>query len=77
MFKPEIVPEIMVKDVRDTVRLYQTFLPSELVAHKPEEGTWHWTQIQMGGYSLSFKSETRLKAEFPVLKDLQPGGSII
>lgn len=77
MFKQEIIPEIMVKDVRSTVAFYQNYFPCTLVAHEPQEGTWHWAQISLGDYHLSFKSETRLKAEFPVLKNLQPGGSII
>jgi uncharacterized glyoxalase superfamily protein PhnB len=70
-------PNLMVKDVEQTVRFYQDLLGFKLVASVPaqkREKSLQWALVQSGPVTLMFQEEENLKEEYPDLKRQAIGG---
>ncbi len=70
-------PNLMVKDVEQTVRFYQDLLGFQLVASVPAqkgEKSLQWALVQSGPVTLMFQEEENLKEEYPDLKRQAIGG---
>lgn len=65
----QIVLELMVSDVDETVRFYKKTLGFLLVANEKENGKAYWAKVQKGDFVLTFKEEVRLKKEVDYLKN--------
>ena len=70
-------PNLMVKDVEQTIRFYQDLLGFKLVASVPAEKgekSLQWALVQSGPVTLMFQEEENLKEEYPDLKHQAIGG---
>lgn len=70
-------PNLMVKNVQQTVDFYQDLLGFKLISSVPSEkgdGSLQWAMVQAGGVTLMFQEEMNLRAEYPTLKTQATGG---
>ena len=70
-------PNIMVKDVQQTVDFYQNLLGFTLINSVPGQTgqqALQWAMVQAGGVTLMFQEEANLKAEYPSLAQHAVGG---
>lgn len=71
-------PNLMVKNVQQTVDFYHDLLGFTLTASVPNakgDQTLQWAMVQNQGVTLMFQEETNLKEEYPTLKTQAIGGS--
>ncbi|MEM7549901.1 MAG: VOC family protein [Bacteroidota bacterium] len=71
----EIVLELMVKDVQETIQFYSEILEFELEAKEEDNGKLYWAKLSNHGFSISLKEEGRLKSEEEFMKEYKVGGS--
>ncbi|WP_461051498.1 VOC family protein [Spirosoma arcticum] len=72
-------PNLMVKNVQETVDFYQDLLNVTVVSSVPSDKgdeLLQWAMVQTGGVTLMFQEETNLKAEYPTLKTQSVGGGL-
>lgn len=70
-------PNIMVKNVQQTVDFYHDLLDFTLVTSVPSDKgdpSLQWAMVQNQGVTLMFQEETNLKEEYPALKTHAIGG---
>ncbi len=70
-------PNIMVKNVQQTVDFYQNLLGFTLVNSVPDQTgkqALQWAMVQAGNVTLMFQEEANLKAEYPSLAQHAVGG---
>ena len=73
----EIILELMVKDVEETLSFYQDILGFELLANEVDaDGRIYWAKLQFNNFLISFKDEKRLKEESEFMRGRQIGGGI-
>lgn len=70
-------PNIMVKNVQQTVDFYQNLLGFELVTSVPDatgKQALQWAMVRAGNVTLMFQEEANLKTEYPSLNQHAIGG---
>lgn len=71
-----LVPNLMVKDVNQTLAYYTEVLGFTLVATVPDQGRLVWGMVKAGGATFMFQEEKSLKKEYPALSKFQQGGGL-
>jgi len=71
-----LTPNIMVKNVNQTLDYYTQVLGFELVDTNPTAGVLEWGYVKMGEVGLMFQEETSLKKEYEELKDYNIGAAL-
>ncbi|MEM6829158.1 MAG: VOC family protein [Bacteroidota bacterium] len=72
----QILLELMVVDVDQTIDFYEQVLGFELLLSEQENGSTYWAKMRKGAFTLTFKEEGRLKNELVFLKNQPVGGSV-
>lgn len=62
-----LTPNLMVKNVNNTVEFYRNILGFNLLASVPEKGDYNWALIGRDDIVLMLENETSLKAEYSQL----------
>ena len=68
-------PNVIVKDVNQTVDYYTKTLGFTLIATVPESGTYHWGMVKRDGVTMMFQTLKSLQEDMPTL-GIQSQGSI-
>lgn len=68
-----VTPNLMVKDVQQTVAFYHQHLGFNTLTTVPEQAPFSFALVQAGEVQLMFQEEHSLKEEYPVLNTTQPG----
>lgn len=68
-----ITPNLMVKDVQETISFYQQHFGFAVLTTVPEKVPFSFALVQAGEVQLMFQEEHSLKEEYPVLNTKQPG----
>ena len=72
-----LTPNVMVKNVQETVSFYENVLGFKMVNSVVEDnGVMVWAMVSLGGVSFMFQEEASLKADLPVFKDVKTGASL-
>jgi lactoylglutathione lyase len=70
-----ITPNLMVKDVAETINYYRQLLGFEPLAMVPETSPYNWAMVQKGDVKLMFQEQKSLHEELPGNFALEPGGT--
>lgn len=71
-----IVANLMVEDVNQTVDFYKDMLGFEVAMSVPESGKLNWAMMKHGEISLMFEAIPAMVEDFPLLAGQKPGASI-
>lgn len=71
-----LVPNVMVEDVNQTIEFYKETLDFEVLATAPETGQFDWAMLGNGETRLMFQSRTSLGGEIPTLAGRPIGASM-
>lgn len=71
-----ITPNIMVKDVNETIDYYVKVLGFKLLDTFPESGIYEWGYVMLNEVGFMFQQEQSLKTEYVELKNLPIGGAL-
>lgn len=69
-------PNLMVKDVNQTVRYYTDILGFQLVQSYPNTGIYNWAMVKKENATIMFQSSVSLKDEFKELENYDRGGAL-
>lgn len=73
----QIVPELTVKNVDQSIRFYQDVLGFRLVGKAPETGPASWAEVESGPAKVMFQAKEDMFKEMPVLAKRSVGGTMI
>ncbi|MEM1137794.1 MAG: VOC family protein [Bacteroidota bacterium] len=71
-----LTPNLMVKDVNETLDFYINVLNFKLLDTVPESGSFDWGFVESGEVKLMFQKETSIKAEYKELEPYEKGGAL-
>lgn len=71
-----LTPNLMVKNVNETLDFYRNILGFKLLQTVPEEGTFDWGFVQKNGVLIMFQKDNSIREEYPELKNYQEGGAL-
>ena len=71
-----LTPNLMVKNVNETLDFYINVLGFKLLDTVPEEGTFDWGFVQKDSVLIMFQKDNSLHEEYPALKRYQEGGAL-
>jgi uncharacterized glyoxalase superfamily protein PhnB len=82
----KLTPNLMVKDIQETVKFYQEVLGFSLVMAVPETPNgmdshlengkkYVWAQVENGSIEIMFQEEKSFKEDIPVLSNISLGAS--
>ena len=71
-----LIPNLMVKDMSETITFYTKVLGFEIILAYPKEGNYEWAYLRKGDANLMFQASKTLKAEFPELNTYNEGGAL-
>ncbi|NRB49183.1 MAG: VOC family protein [Saprospiraceae bacterium] len=71
-----LTPNIMVKDVNQTLDYYKNILGFEIVDTNPSDGELEWGFVKKGEAGLMFQEVSSLRAEYPRLSATPLGGAM-
>ncbi|MEN7550124.1 VOC family protein [Rapidithrix thailandica] len=71
-----LTPNLMVKDVNETLNYYLNTLGFELLQTVPETGSFDWGFVQSGNVRLMFQKEASIQEEYPELQSYTRGGAL-
>ena len=71
----DLMPNLMVKDVNQTVSYYKDVLGFNVIASVPETGDLVFAIVQSGKTVISFQEEKSAKEEYPQLENCSLGGT--
>ena len=69
-------PNLMVKNVKETIDFYTQFLGFEVIASVPETGDLVFAIVRSGNVMFMFQEENSLKEEYPQLAKFPQGGGL-
>lgn len=69
-------PNLMVKDVNQTVKYYTDILGFRLVQSYPNSGIYNWAMVRKENATIMFQSSVSLKDEFKELENYDRGGAL-
>jgi hypothetical protein len=74
----KITPNLIVKDVNETVRFYRDKLGIfELLSTDPKEGKYDWAMMRCEETEIMFQSMESIVEKIPSFKDRQIGGTVV
>ena len=71
-----LTPNIMVKDVNQTLEYYKNILGFEIVDTNPVKGQMEWGFVKKGKAGLMFQELSSLRTEYPSLSSTPLGGAM-
>ncbi|MDN5214652.1 VOC family protein [Fulvivirgaceae bacterium BMA12] len=71
-----LTPNLMVKNVNDTLDFYQNTLDFQLLQTVPEEGSFDWAFVQKDDVLIMFQKDTSIREEYPELENYEQGGAL-
>ncbi|NGP89384.1 VOC family protein [Fodinibius halophilus] len=71
-----LTPNLMVKDVNETIEFYTSILNFEVLQTVPEEGELDWGFVRKDDVLIMFQKDSSIKSEYPELKAQQQGGAL-
>ncbi len=71
-----LTPNIMVKDVNQTLDYYRNILGFEIIDTNPTDGQFEWGFVKKGEAGLMFQELSSLRAEYPSLSSTPLGGAL-
>ena len=71
-----LAPNLMVKDVNESIKYYTEILGFSLLMTQPEQGVFEWAFMQKDNIYIMFQKESSIKAEYPQLEALKVGGAL-
>lgn len=72
----DCTPNLMVKNVNQTVDFYTDILGFSLIDSEPEAGEWVFAIVQSGSVMFMFQEEKSLKEEYSQLTKFYQGGGL-
>lgn len=69
-------PNLMVKDVSETLRFYIDKLRFEKIATVPETEPFLWAMVKSGDVTFMFQQTNSIKEEYPELEKFEQGGGL-
>ena len=71
-----LTPNLMVKNVNETLEYYTNILGFTLLQTVPEKGIFDWGFVKSGNVILMFQKDTSIKAEYKELENYEKGGAL-
>ncbi len=71
-----LTPNLMVKNVNDTLDFYLNTLDFQLLQTVPEEGSFDWAFVQKDDVLIMFQKDTSIREEYPELENYEQGGAL-
>lgn len=71
-----LTPNLMVKDVNQTLKFYTDILGFEVVQTVPEQGSFDWGMVKSGDVEIMFQKEASIISDYPTLQNSKPGGAL-
>ncbi len=71
-----LTPNIMVKNVNETLDYYTKILGFNIIDTNPESGEFEWGFVMLDDVGIMFQEEKSLKNEYQELKTLNIGGAL-
>ena len=71
-----LTPNIMVKDVNETLDYYTNNLGFKLIDTNPESGQYEWGYVMLDNVGMMFQEEKSLKTEYKEIEPLKVGGAL-
>jgi uncharacterized glyoxalase superfamily protein PhnB len=72
----DLMPNLMVKDVNNTVDFYKNVLGFNILQTVPENGNFVFAIVNANDVLISFQEEKSIKDEYPQLNSFAQGGGI-
>lgn len=72
----EVVPELVVENVRHSIDFYKSMLGFEVTAQVPETGSPSWVELVNGSARLMIQSREETQTEIPHLLAFTGGGTM-
>ena len=76
MILKKITPNLMVKDVSQTVKFYEDLLGFKLAQSVPEDEPYEWASVKAGDVELMFQESSSLRSDMPIFNDIPIGGAL-
>ena len=71
-----LAPNLMVKNVNETLDFYTTILGFSKIATVPDSGKFDWAMVQNGVVMFMFQEKENIKIEYPQLEKFEQGGGL-
>ena len=71
-----LTPNLMVKNVNESITFYTTLLGFSLIQTVPENGDFEWGFVQKDSVFIMFQKEASIKEEYPELERQCTGGGL-
>lgn len=71
-----LTPNLMVKNVNQSIEFYSSVFGFEKITTVPESGTFIWAMIQLGNVQIMLQAESSIKEEYPTLNKHAGGGAL-
>ena len=71
-----LTPNLMVKNVNETLEYYTNILGFTLLQTVPEKGIFDWGFVKSGNVKLMVQKETSIKSEYKELESYENGGAL-
>lgn len=76
MSMESLAPNIMVKNVNETLDFYTKILGFNLIDTNPTSGDFEWGFVKLGNVGFMFQEEKSLKNEYPIFNSVSIGGAL-
>ncbi len=71
-----LTPNLVVRDVQQSIRFYCDVLDFELDKHVPDEPPFVFASVRGGGIEIFLNEQKTVVAEYPAFKDVPIGGTL-
>ncbi len=71
-----LTPNLMVKNVNETLEYYTNILGFTLLQTVPEKGIFDWGFVKLDNVKLMIQKDTSIKAEYKELENYEKGGAL-
>ena len=71
-----LTPNLMVKNVNETLDFYIDILGFKLLQTVPEQGNFDWGFVQKDSVMIMFQKDDSIREEYPELKNYKEGGAL-
>ena len=71
-----LTPNLMVKNVNESINFYTSYLGFTLLQTVPENGDFEWGFVQKDNVHIMFQREDSIREEYPELEKQLSGGAL-
>lgn len=71
-----LTPNLMVKNVNESINFYTSYLGFALLQTVPENGDFEWGFVQKDNVHIMFQREDSIREEYPELEKQLSGGAL-